>query len=388
MNVKFNFTLLCLSSFLVQNIYAVEIERNVMPRITVGGQVIATADGYDYKKSAPDNKEGNINTDNSALLLQFDKNLYGAESGVAGASIGFEEISGEIIFNEFNAFYWNKSITFRIGKTKLRNTIIKFPTLREKDLVDYSYVNTASSDADLDQRYGSNIELDWYFDHANHSLGIWTGTRNNDANNATAPDGFDTRGFRYNYNPSVNLRYLNRVRHAAILLDSQRVETTIGDDWMQSVIAGIEFNLNINPTSSWSMGLQAISSEGVNGAIDLSSVSSRAKANSSAQVLSLQYTRRPHLITRWQVALILASKKYDDITNAKNTSMIANFSYVLGQGFNLIAQINKTDYSNDINNGNDETIYQAGISFQFDAVFNNTIGERNSILNTEHGYIP
>jgi len=156
---------------------------------------------------------------------------------------------------------------------------------------------------------------------------------------------------------------------------------------MQSVIAGIEFNLNINPTSSWSLGYQAISNNGIDGVNDLSTVSSRAIVKSTAQVLSLRYTRRPQLLTRWQLAIAVASKEYSDVANAKNTSILANFTYRLGQGVNIITQFKQTDYSNDINNGNDESLFQIGMSFQFDSVFNNSIGKRNSILNLEHGYI-
>jgi len=313
--------------------------------------------------------------------------MYGVESGVAGGVIGFREFGDKIVFHQLNAFYWNKHIEFRLGKTRLRNTILELPTLRDEDLIDYSHVNTASSDEEFDQLYGSNIELDWYLDQANQSLGIWAGSRNNDVGHSAGPSGLDTNGIRYNYNPSEDLQYLNRIRHAGILLDSQRVQTGTVDEWMQSVIAGIEFNLNINPTSSWSLGYQAISNNGIDGVNDLSTVSSRAIVKSTAQVLSLRYTRRPQLLTRWQLAIAVASKEYSDVANAKNTSILANFTYRLGQGVNIITQFKQTDYSNDINNGNDESLFQIGMSFQFDSVFNNSIGKRNSILNLEHGYI-
>ncbi|MFV2061409.1 MAG: hypothetical protein ACC653_12055 [Gammaproteobacteria bacterium] len=387
LNIKSNFAFLMVSGLLLQNANALEVDREVMPRITVGGQVIATADDYGYSKNLPSNHDDNVSTDDSALLLRFDKHMYGVESGVAGGVIGFREFSGKVVFHQLNAFYWNKNIEFQIGKTRLRNTIIELPTLRDEDLLDYSHVNTASSDEEFDQLYGSNVSLDWYLDQANQSLGIWAGSRNNDVNHSSGPNSFDTNGVRYNYQPPEDLQYLNRIRHAGILIDSQRVQTGAVDEWMQSVVAGIEFNLNINPTSSWSMGVQAISNAGVDSATDLSTVSSRALSKSTAQIISLRYTRRPQLLTRWQVAIVVASKKYDKVSNAKNTSLLVNYTYRLGQGVNIITQVKQTDYSNDINSGNDETLIQIGMSFQFDSVFNNTIGKRNSILNLEHGYI-
>jgi len=396
MNVKINFALLgivrysacslIISALIVQNIAALEVDREVMPRITIAGRSIITSDTYDYSKDLVTNSNENVNSDDSALLLRFDKHIYGIESGVAGAVIGFKDVENKVIFHQLNAFYWNKSFSFLLGKTRLRNTIIELPTLRDEDLVEYSHVNTTSSNLGFDQLYGTNLEFDWTF-LGDHSIGVWTGTRTNDSANPIAPNGYDTKGLGYDYKPNEDYQYLNRIRHAGLLVDRQRVITAVGEEWMQSTVAGIEFNLNINPLSSWAMGLQSISNNGVDGAIDLSTVSTRARAKSNAQVISLRYTHRPKLLTRWQFAIAYASKKYSDITNAQNTSILTNFDYRLGQGVDLIAQIKQTDYSNDINNGNDETQVQFGISFQFDSVFNNTIGERNSILNMEHGYI-
>jgi len=397
MNFKLNFALLAIarysfstitiSALLVQNLAALEVDREVMPRITIGGRTIITSDSYDYSKDLTGNKNENVNIDDSALLLRFDKHMYGVETGVAGTVIGFREVENKVVFHQLNAFYWNENISFRLGKTKLRNTIIELPTLRDEDLLDYSHVNTASSNLEFDQMYGTNIEFDWYFGKGNQSFGVWTGSRTNDSSNPNAPEGYDTQGYGFNYKPSEDLQYLNRIRHAGIIIDTQRVETATGSKWMQSAVAGVEFNININPISSWAMAVQVVNNNGIDGENELTTVSSRAKAKSNAQVISLRYTSRPKLLTRWQFAIAYATKKYDQITNAKNTSLITNFDYRLGQGVDLIAQLKQTDYSNDINNGNDETIVQFGISFQFDTVFNNTIGERNSILNLEHGYI-
>jgi len=67
LNIKFNFAVLCLSGLLVQNSYALEVDREVMPRITVGGKVIATGDNYEYTRYSLGNSQDNISTDDSAL---------------------------------------------------------------------------------------------------------------------------------------------------------------------------------------------------------------------------------------------------------------------------------------------------------------------------------
>jgi hypothetical protein len=49
-------------------------------------------------------------------------------------------------------------------------------------------------------------------------------------------------------------------------------------------------------------------------------------------------------------------------------------------------QLSYTDYGDGLGGGND-AVAQVGLAFNFDAMFNDNIGERDSILNLEHGYI-
>jgi len=46
-----------------------------------------------------------------------------------------------------------------------------------------------------------------------------------------------------------------------------------------------------------------------------------------------------------------------------------------------------TDYDSGLYSGGNDTRVQFGIAFSLETRFNDTIGERNSILNLEHGYI-
>ena len=65
---------------------------------------------------------------------------------------------------------------------------------------------------------------------------------------------------------------------------------------------------------------------------------------------------------------------------------MSNALYRLGQGVDLLMQLSYTDYVDGLGGGNDAVV-QIGMAFGFDAMFNDTIGERDSILNLEHGYI-
>jgi hypothetical protein len=201
-------------------------------------------------------------------------------------------------------------------------------------------------------------------------------------------------GLGWRYEQAEEYQYLKPIRHAGILLDRQKVSLGSGDEWMNAFITGIEFNLNERPDQNWSMAAQAIFNEGV-GTItsadilhdNLDAVSNRARAESDALVLSIKYTRRPHLLTRWYAALNLAYKDYKQVNDAEQWSLAPVFMYRLGQGADLLGQLVYTDYGTGLGGGSDTSI-QLGLSFSLESSFNENIGERNSIMNLEHGYIP
>lgn len=377
-------TAVVLLGLVVAEVPALEVDREVMPRITLGGRVIATMDYLDLDTD-PDAKE-DINLADSSLLMRFDKRLY--RNGVAGGVIGFKENADSVMFHELNAFYWNQNYQAQIGRTRLRNSILEFPLIRDDDLLTYTHVGNASSDEEFDQLYGEHLAFDWILDKRIQKVGIWGGSRRNgeDAIFVDAPYGIDSYGVGYTYEQPEDLVYVKRIRHAGIWLDRQEVESTGDTDWTTAVIAGIEFNLNEDPTKNWSMALQAIANNGIDGVANLASVSEQARAKSNALVASIRYTGRPHLLTRYQGAITVAYKDYADFDQATQWSVAPSVVFRIGQGIDLLGQIKYTDYDAGLGDGSDTSVH-LGIAFSLEAMFNDNIGERDSILNLEHGYI-
>lgn len=222
-------------------------------------------------------------------------------------------------------------------------------------------------------------------------LGLWAGTRRNEAGVSTV-NGFDSYGVSYRYQQPEALRYLKRVRQAGIMLDAQK-DRAGGNPFFQSIIAGAEFNLNINPLANWSMGVQGIANGGVSAPGNLNdvnnAVANRARAKSTAFVASLRYTKRPHLLTRMQAAITVGYKSYD--AGGSEFSVAPSLFYRIGQGVDYLAQYRNTQFSGGLTApGSTSTsinLFQVGLVFELDAKYNDSIGERDSILNLEHGYI-
>jgi hypothetical protein len=100
-----------LSLLFVQSVYALEVDREVVPRMTIGGRVISTMDSLD-SDSEPKAEDG-INLSDSAILMRFDKRMY--RDGVAGAVVGIKENDEAAVFHQLHVFYWNRNYRFELG---------------------------------------------------------------------------------------------------------------------------------------------------------------------------------------------------------------------------------------------------------------------------------
>ncbi|MBI3775462.1 MAG: hypothetical protein HY273_07905 [Gammaproteobacteria bacterium] len=359
---------------------ALEVDREVLPRITLGGRVIGTLDATDLDSDSA--RSGTINSEDSEIALRMDKRLY--ENGVAGATLSFREDADAVHFANHYVFYWDENLNVVLGHAPLRNTLIEFSTVREDDLAYATHVLNASSQENFAQTHGDVASIDW-FPQPNHAFGVSMNARSDDA--GMGIDGIDSMGASYIYAPPDTLRYMTRVRRAGIILDRQQTRVNGQKYWMNSWITGAAWNLNDDHSGNWSLDAQLIRNQGVDAAAKvLENHYERARRASSAVVASLHYTARPALLTRWQAMLTVASKEFDDVHNSGQWSLAPGLTWRAGQGVDVLAQYVHTEYGSALGGGIDR-VFQIGLAFSLEARFNDTIGQRNSILNLEHGYI-
>lgn len=358
-------------------VYALEVDREVLPRLMLGGRFVSTVDWLD--KDSDPTEESHINLDDSSFLLALDKRIYDMQ-GVAGAVIGIKDSDQGVLMPQLHGRYWRESRQYLIGRTRIPNTLIEFPVLRDDDLMEFTHILNGGSNEEFAQVYGDLLSLDWFVDKKIRRLNVWLGTRE------STIQGFNSYGLAYISQNPEDLIYVQPNRLWGIRFDRQKVNF-VGEQWMTAYQLGIEQNLNRNPQGSWSMALQITANQGLSGAVDVSSLAARAKTQSQALVTSLRYTHRPKLLTRHQAALSFAYKDHTEVADGVQWSVIPSYICRFGQGIDMIAQLKFTDYGQGLGGGSDVSL-QFGLSFSFDAVFNDQIGERDSILNLEHGYIP
>jgi len=377
---------------------ALEIDPMVVPEINLGGRLIATLNA-DRTKDAAGTRDGDEHLDiaDSSLLLGFSKYLFDSRH-YGFAVIGFKtpedntDLKDDIYFHELHVGIGGPRWEAKLGRSRIGNTLISFPTLRDDDLLAYTHVGNGSSNAEAEeyQIFGNVAGGSWWFSKTLSLDAAVTGRTVTDAAGArTSSEQLNGGYLGIAYHIPGSIKVDRGLRYAGLRLDSQRAQAInagLPKDRMNALIGAVVLNLNSNPESTWNLDLQAIANDGIP-VTDLGSDAARARAKSTSIVTSLRYGRRPALQTRYQTALTLAWKDYRDFSDATAWSMAPTFVYRLGSGVDFLAQYRYSDYGSTLaaalDRKSEHKVY-LGLQFALDATFNETVGERKSILNLEH----
>ncbi len=381
---------------------ALEVDPPVLPEINIGGRAVATVNMFNKDQIAGGDDDGTeFEIADSSLLLGFAKHLYNdVDFGFANIGIKLPEddsdLRDDIFIHELNLGVGAPSWEAKLGRSRLPNTLIQFPTVRDDDLLDYTHVLNGSSNAEAEEDviYGGLLAGRYFLTDSRVALSAALTARTE--TRATALSDTD-RQARFNlnglsvgaaYDVPEDLKFDRGLRFAGITVDAQRVENTngIGKTNIAALIAGATYNLSENPEQSWAVDAQAIYSFG-DSVPSLAGHLFRARAESVAVVGAVRYASRPFLQTRWQAALTVAYKDYTDFDDAGSFALAPSFAWRLGSGVELVAQyryrVNGDRLAADTGLDSDHTILIGG-TFAFDYTLNESVSQRGSILSLEH----
>jgi hypothetical protein len=381
---------------------ALEVDPEVLPELNIGGRGLVTANYRDRDLASGGNDNGGeLDVADSSLLLGFSKFLFN-DVDYGFATIGFKapdddtDLGDDIFLHELHVGIGARVSELLLGRTRLTNTLIQFPTVRDDDLLDFTHVANASSNAEAEEDtiYGTLLKGSYYLPRHRVALaGAVTARTETDATNL-ANIGRVSRGnpngisLSIAYDVPETIKFDRGLRFAGLTWDAQRAETFsgIGKDTVHSWIGALSYNLGENPEESWMLDVQGIYTAG--GTVpSLAQNIFRARADSYAVVGSLRYVHRPYLQTRWQAALTAAYKDFTDFDNAHSIALIPSFTWRAGSGVDLVAQYRFIDNGRGLAsavNRDTEHVVLFGARFGFDFTLNETVGQRGSILNLEH----
>ncbi len=373
---------------------AFEIDPHVPPEIVIGGRALATVDFEQLQRvdEGATSEEG-VDIEDSSLLLGFAKHLHDDNHYGFGAfgfkALGDTDMNESVFLHQAYAGVGGRQWEARIGRTGLPNNLVRFPTVRDDDLLAYTHVPNARLEEDSDTLtlYGEQLAADWWF---TPYFGMTAAA-------LARPEGLPGDPRYGNLNSgSLGLHYYvpetvdtdRGLTFAGLSMDVQPFDERGGldDGDLVTVQVGAGFNISGHPERLLHLDTQFMWSQGEDSGSLVGDLE-RARSDATAAVASLRYRHRPYLQQRWQAALTLAGQDYGDFDNARRYAVLPSFAWRLGNGIDAVAQIAHERYEGDLRRGlglEHETTVQFGISMQFDHTFNKSVGRRDDIIHLEH----
>ncbi|SEO73835.1 hypothetical protein [Aquisalimonas asiatica] len=373
---------------------AFEIDPHVPPEIVIGGRGLATVD-FEQLQRVDDGatSEEGVNIDDSSLLLGFAKHLHDDNHYGFGAfgfkALGDTEMNESVFLHQAYAGVGGRQWEARAGRTGLPNNLVRFPTVRDDDLLAYTHVPNArlAGDSDTLNLYGEQVAADWWF---TPYLGITAAAL---ARPEGAPDNprygsFNSGSVGLHYRVPETMDTDRGLTFAGLSVDVQPFDERDGldDGDLVTVQLGAGFNISGHPERLLHLDTQLMWSQGEDYG-SLESGLQRVRSDATAAVASLRYRHRPYLQQRWQAALTVAGQDYGDFDNARRYAVAPSFAWRLGNGIDAVAQVAHERYEGDLRRGvglEHETTVQFGVSMQFDHTFNQSVGRRDDIIHLEH----
>ncbi|MCC5813011.1 MAG: hypothetical protein JJU06_21815 [Ectothiorhodospiraceae bacterium] len=374
-------------------VVAFEIDPHVPPEIVVGGRALGTVDALRQESGDGSRSEETVNIDDSSLLFGFAKHLHNDRAYGFGAfgfkALGDSAIGDSVFLHQAHAGLGGRQWELRVGRTGLPNTLLRFPTIRDDDLLAYTHVPNARLEGGSGtlNLYGEQLAADWWFTPYTGMTAAVTARPEGEPGSARYGSfNGGMLGVRYRVPETMNID--RGLTFGGLMVDVQPFDERAGleDGELVTVLAGLGFNLSGHPERLWQLDAQLMWSEGEDTG-SLADPLQRARSDSTAGVVSVRYRHRPYLQQRWQAALTLAAQEYREFDSAGRYAVTPSVAWRLGNGIDAVAQLVHERYQGDLRRDiglEHETRIQLGVSLRFDHTFNRSVGRRDDILFLEH----
>ncbi|NOZ04184.1 MAG: hypothetical protein GXO92_06205 [FCB group bacterium] len=339
----------------------------------------------------------------TGLLLGFRQKLYSRFRGQFVIGFQFPDADsdlGQLFFHQTFLKVEDKANILKMGRSRVRSSLIEFPTLRDDDALSFTDVlNPFSSGENTeDNQFGNVLELThihnqryWLRIHGEH----FTRTPLVQASSET-DFSLNALGLSIEYRvPRTQLWNRPIVQQIGFgynnyLMKKSQFADEYGDVLRNFIFSAI-VNLRRDPVHFWDLRSQVISNLGFDEISAIDDYYSLTRARSIGGLTSLRYIYRKLERPTVQLALSGGYKVFPDLTNkTTQTQVVGNVFYRLGENFDVGLQVQYLAYNGDLENlfGENEMRFQFGLVYSIDQLWNDQFDDRESLLNLEHGYIP
>ena len=373
------------------------------PQIEILGTGVATLDLGRSRNSTPDGGKASgsqINISDSSLVVGAAQRLY--KGGIGSLTVGGLALDQtntgrgtQLFLHQAFADYQAQSLEAYIGRTDQPTAqIVTFPTLRGDDLVTFTnlldpfssgenvnehrYSNVAAVTLNQKLTTFENFHVQHLIESADTSRGPSTGT------------GLNSYGVSIQHLGLPGLEAVEKYVSYGAGYEHRSIGRTDGGS-SEALYAGGVFNLkpslvnliDLRVLDNYTFGNDLRSFRGTPDTF---------RANANAITAAVRYLHSPFGKPAYQVSLTAGYKSYSRVSQADSIGLALTGVKRLGDGFDVVAQYlyqHRGDaLANAYGGAREENAVQLGFVFNFDTLFNRSVGPRRSLLNMQHQYIP
>ena len=375
----------------------------VTPAIQLAGRGVMSFNTY--------NRTGGMVTDeNSAvsdfsdtgIILGLRQKLYNNYRSRFVVGFQFPDVDsdlGQVFFHQVHFQLQNKWSIFRIGRSRIRSSLIEFPTLRDDDAIQFTDVlnpfslgkNTAES------QFGNVVEAGIIFKQQLYLIVHGEHLTETPVQPATVEEDFSlnaiggTIEYRVPEVQRFNRNFLTQLGIGWNNFLTKRIGYSGYDKALKNVLFSAVFNLIPDPVYFLDLRHQTIYNFGFKEVKTLNTFEDLARAKSLSHFTSLRLLYRKLELPTAQFSLGFGYKTFPDLTNQTNEmTLIVNGFYRLGENLDVGLQYQFMNLREDLLNLYIEKEHNIKLTlvFSFEQFWNEYYDERDSLLNLEPGYLP
>lgn len=374
-------------------------EPSTQPQIEVTGSGIGTLDLGHLRNSVPSdgtNSSSQVNVSDSSLLIGAAQRLY--KGGIGSFSLGGlavdETNTGrgtQLFLHEAFVDYQARSLETYFGRTDQPTAqIVTFPTIRGDDLITFTNLLDPFSN-------GQNVEEHRYSNVAAITLNQGLTTYENfhvqhliNSAGSAGDTGLNSYGASFQHLGLPTLEAIERVPSYGAGYEYRSVGHSNGGN-SQAVYAGGVINLK--PSLANLVDLRVLDNYTFGNSLNtFRSTPDTFRADSNAITAAVRYLHSPFGKPSEQLSLTAGYKSYDKVHGAGSYGLALTGVKRLGQGFDAVAQYIYQHRDDTLaaayGGAHEDSTFQVGFIFNFDATFNRSIGPRRTLLNLQHQYVP
>ena len=375
---------------------------SVAPQIEIAGTGVGTLDLGRTRNALPDGGRASgsqINLSDSALVVGAAQRLY--KGGIGSLAVGGLAVDQtnvgrgtQLFLHQAYVDYQTQSLEAYLGRTDQPTAqIVTFPTLRGDDLITFTNLLDPFSDGQnlAEHRYSNvgavtiNQGLHTFENfHVQHLINSSTGT------NTPGDTGLNSYGASFQYLGLPGLEAVEKVISYGGGYEHRAVARADGGRSDAVYAGGV---INLKPSLVNLVDLRVLDNYTFGSDLrGFRDTSDTFRANANALTAAVRYLHSPFGKPAYQVSLTAGYKSYDKVHSADSVGVALTGVRRLGDGFDAVAQYvyqHRGDtLASAYGGAHEESSLQVGFIFNFDTLFNRSVGPRRSLLNLQHQYIP